>query len=235
MQRGSRLAAVRDGDLDEQIFRRGFRVLDEHVEVTTAAEHAGVQELVFEIRARLLRVRVDEVRVGIGGLRILVQIFHVRVRRRRVEVEVVLLHVLAVIAFAVRETEETLLEDRILPVPEREPEAQELPVVGDPRKAVFAPTVRARPGLIVAEVGPRIARGAVVLADGAPLTLAQVRSPLAPGHACLPGLLEPSVFRRAVVGRHVRPRFSFGPRRRSGQCGQVQLASSGRSAPCSCA
>jgi len=59
------------------------------------------------------------------------------VGRRRVEVEVVLLDVLAVVALAVGEAEEALLEDGILSVPEGQGKAQPLLVVGIPRQAVF--------------------------------------------------------------------------------------------------
>ena len=71
-------------------------------------------------------------------------------RRRRVEVEVVLLDVLAVVAFAVGQAEQPLLEDRVLAVPQRDGEAELLLVVGDAGEAVFAPAVGARARLIVA-------------------------------------------------------------------------------------
>jgi len=51
-------------------------------------------------------------------LRVLVEVLHVGVGRRRVEVEVVLLDVLAVVPLAVGEAEQALLEDRIALVPE---------------------------------------------------------------------------------------------------------------------
>ena len=52
-------------------------------------------------------------------MRILVEVLHVRMGGRAVEVEVILLDVLAVIAFPVGETEQALLKNRIPPVPER--------------------------------------------------------------------------------------------------------------------
>jgi hypothetical protein len=64
--------------------------------------------------------------------------------RRAVEVEVVLLRVLAVVAFAVGESEDSLLEDRVRAVPEREREAEKLTIVGDAGQAVLAPSVGAR-------------------------------------------------------------------------------------------
>jgi hypothetical protein len=54
------------------------------------------------------------------------------VGRRAVEVEVVLLDVLAVVAFTVREAEKPLLQDRVFAVPQDEGEAEPLLVIGDP-------------------------------------------------------------------------------------------------------
>ena len=130
-------------------------------------------------RPRLL-AGLDEVGVRERRLRVLVEVLHVRVRRRAVEVEVVLLDVLAVVALAVGQAEQPLLEDRVLAVPQRQREAEPLLVVGDAGQAVLAPAVGARAGLIVAEVVPGVAALAVVLADGPPLPFAQVRPPLLP-------------------------------------------------------
>ena len=46
-------------------------------------------------------------------------------RRRAVEIEVVLFDVLAVIAFVAGQAEEPLLEDRVLFIPQREGEADD--------------------------------------------------------------------------------------------------------------
>src|SRR5262249_44141216 len=159
----------------------------------------GVEQLVLELMAAAGVVGLHQVLVGIGALRVLVEPLHVRVRGRGVEVEVVLLHVLAVVALAVGETEEALLQDRVGAVPQREGEAQLLLVVGEARQAVLAPAVRARPRLVMGEVVPGVAIGAVVLAHGAPLALAQVWAPLAPRDALLAGFVESCGL---CVGRH---------------------------------
>jgi len=65
------------------------------------------------------------------------------VGRRRVDVEVVLIDVLAVVPLAVGEAERALLEDGVPLVPEGEGEAETLLVVGDPAEAVLAPLVGA--------------------------------------------------------------------------------------------
>jgi len=46
-------------------------------------------------------------------------------------VKVILLHVLAVVALAVGQSEQALLQDRVLAVPERQGEAKALLVVGN--------------------------------------------------------------------------------------------------------
>src|SRR5262249_24496587 len=137
---------------------------------------------------------LDEVAVGEGGLGVLVEVLHVRVRRRAVEVEVVVLDVLAVVALAVGQPEQPLLEDGVLAVPQGQGEAEALPVVGDAGQPVLAPAVGAGAGLVVAEVVPGVAALAVVLADGPPLSLTEIGPPLLPGDLLLPLLIETAVF-----------------------------------------
>ncbi len=141
---GRRLrAAVLDRDLDEDVLRAGLRILDEDVEVAALGKDARVEQLVLGLLDRAPAVLLDQLPVRVFRVRVLVQVLHVRVRRRRVEVEPVLLDVLAVVALGVRQAEGPLLEDRVLPVPEREREADELVAVGDPAEAVFVPAIGA--------------------------------------------------------------------------------------------
>ena len=63
--------------------------------------------------------------------------------RRAVQVEVILLDVLAVIPLAVGQPEQPLLEDRIIAIPERQRKTEHLVVITDSAKAVFAPAVGA--------------------------------------------------------------------------------------------
>src|SRR5262249_8861269 len=116
-------------------------------------------------------------------------------RRRGVEVEVVLLHVLAVIAFVARQAEEAFLQDWIASVPQREREAQLLPTIADAGEAVLVPAIRARSRVIVREIFPSVAVRAVVLADGAPRALAQIRAPALPVHLPRARVFESSFFR----------------------------------------
>src|SRR5207248_11499637 len=68
-------------------------------------------------------------------------------------------------------------------VPQRQRQAEALPVVADPGESVLPPAVGPAAGLVVGQVVPGVPVGAVVLAHGAPLPLAEVRPPLPPGLA----------------------------------------------------
>ena len=170
-----------NGDPHEDVFRALLRVFHEHVKIPVVAEHAGIEQLVLEFFPRSPSVGVDQVAIGIFPLRVLVEIFHVRVRRRAVDVEVVFLDVLAVVRFAVGEPEQTLLEDRIPLVPQRQRKTEPLFVVAESTEPVLAPPIRSRASLVMCEIVPGVAVVAVVLADRAPLPLAEVRSPFLPG------------------------------------------------------
>jgi len=63
------------------------------------------------------------------------------VHRRTVEVEVVFFDVLAMVAFAVRQPEETFFQDRVFPVPEGECKTEPLLVVGDFRQTILPPAI----------------------------------------------------------------------------------------------
>ena len=166
----------------EDVLGVGLRVLDLDVEVTVLVEDSGVDELILELSLRPRPIRRHEIVVGISGLRVLVEVPHVGVGRRIVDVEVVLLYVLTVVPLGVGEAEHALLQDWILAVPHCERHAQVLLVVADPGYSVLTPAVGARASLVMREVAPGVAVVAVVLPNRAPLALAQIRPETTPGH-----------------------------------------------------
>ena len=98
------------GDLHEKVFRGVLRVFDEDVEVAVVVEDPGVDQLVLGLGLAARPVGGEQVVVGELALRVLVEHLQVRRRRRRVEVVVALLDVLAVVALGVGQAEEPLLE-----------------------------------------------------------------------------------------------------------------------------
>ena len=173
-------SAVEDRDANQEVFGIAFRVLDVDIEVAAVVKDAGVDELVLGPGAAAPGVFADQLAIGIRRLWILVLPAHVRVRRRRVEVVVVLLDVLAVVALVPRQAEQALLENRIAAVPERKRQADVLMPIANAAEAVLVPTVGAGAGVVVRKVFPRGATGAVVLADRAPGAFTQIRSPALP-------------------------------------------------------
>src|SRR6266481_5808433 len=115
-------------------------------------------------------------------------------RRRRIQVVVEFLDVLAVIAFAVGQAEKPLLEDGITFVPQGEREAQRLFGVGESGDAVLTPSIGAAACVIVRKIVPGIAMRTVVFAYGAPLALAQVGPPFLPGGGLRRAFRQPASF-----------------------------------------
>ena len=173
-------AAVDRAHPNQNVFRCRLRILHEDIEIAIVVEDPRVEQLVLGIGAPATPVLLHELRIGKCPLRVLVETLHVRVAGDVVQVEVVLLHVLAVVAFVAGQAEHPLLQDRIGAVPEREREAQLLALVADAGDAVLAPAIGARAGVIVAEAFPGGPVLAVVFAHRAPLALAEVGSPAPP-------------------------------------------------------
>ena len=94
-----------------------------------AVKNPRIQQFVFQLIPAAVVIGDDQIFLGIGRLGILVEIFHVGVGRRAVEVEVIFLHVLAVVAFAVAESKQPLFEDGIVAIPECQGKAEDLVVV----------------------------------------------------------------------------------------------------------
>ena len=102
---------------------------------------AGVEQFILHLVAGAPAVRLHQIGIGESRLRILIEVLHVGMCRCAVEVEVIFFDVLAVVAFAVREPEEPLLEDRVFPVPESQRKAQVLFVIGNTGQTVLAPAI----------------------------------------------------------------------------------------------
>ena len=136
--------------------RVGLRVVDLDDPVAVVVEDARVEQLELRVVLAPGGVLLDERLVGERGLRVVVAPPVPRVGRRRIEVPPVLLGVLAVVALVAGEPEDPLLQDRVAPVPEREPEAEALLDVGEAGEPVLSPPVGPRPGVIVRQVLPRV-------------------------------------------------------------------------------
>ncbi len=203
MQGGRLRAAVGGDDADVDLVRRGLGVAHFHVPVAAVVECARVEQGEWRIKARAARVLMHQPAIRVLGLGILVEIAHPGVGGRGVEIEVVLLDVLAVVALVAGEAEGALLEDRIAAVPQRQREAQTLLLVADAAHAILIPAVGAGARLVMVEVLPGVAVRAVVLAHRAPGALRQIRPPQAPVFPALALGFQALPFRiQNLVGYH---------------------------------
>ena len=168
MQRRRIGPAIDRFDPNADVFFVGLGVFDADVEIAVVVEHAGVEQFEFGLAVAAAAILVDQPPIRKLGVRIFVDVLHVRMRRRVVDVEVILFHILAMIAFVRREPEEALLENRIAAVPECRREHENLVAIADARDAVFAPAIGFAASQIVRQKRPGVAAEAVILAHAWP-------------------------------------------------------------------
>ena len=84
----------------------------------------------------------------------------------RVEIPVEFFDVLAMITLMSSDAKKALLEDAILPVPQRERQTHALAIIGDPGNTVFSPSISSRTCMLVGKVIPSIAVVRIVLSNG---------------------------------------------------------------------
>ena len=121
--------------------RAGLRVVGLDDPVAVVVEDPRVEQLELGILLAPGCVLRDECLVRKRGLRVVVAPPVPGVRRCRIEVPPVLLGVLAVVPLVAGQSEDPLLQDRVAPVPEGEPEAEELLDVRETGEPVLSPPV----------------------------------------------------------------------------------------------
>src|ERR1700745_2236199 len=92
-------SAIVRGDTNEDVFGRGLGILDDNIKITVFVEDAGIEQLEFGVLFRTAPTFLQQLSIGISALGIFIKEFHVGVRGRAVEMEVILLHIFAVISF----------------------------------------------------------------------------------------------------------------------------------------
>src|SRR5687767_8440107 len=72
------VSPVRDGDLYKNVLNIVLRILDENVEVFVMVKNSGIQKLELPLVFSSIAVLFDQTLIRERGLRILVQVLHVR-------------------------------------------------------------------------------------------------------------------------------------------------------------
>jgi hypothetical protein len=187
VQRGGVRSAIHGLDANRNILRGTLGVFDKHVEIAVLFEDACVQQFELEASATTIPVLRNQALVGEPCLGVLIEVFHVGMSWGIVEVEVVFLHILAMISFARRKAKGALFQNRILAIPDSQAEDKQLISVAYCCQAIFTPAVSLAAGRVVGKKIPSRSVGTVVFSNGAPGTLADVGPPAAPKElsACL--------------------------------------------------
>ena len=141
VQRGGGGTAVRHGQPDQRVRRRGLGVAREDIEVAAVVEGAGVERLEFRTVEAPPAVFLDQRGLGELGLRIFTEGTQPGMGGGRVEVVVEFLDTLAVIDLGAGQAEAPFLQDRIATVPEGETEAEAAFAIRVVEESVFAPAV----------------------------------------------------------------------------------------------
>src|SRR6516164_8834947 len=101
--------------------------------------------------------------VRIRRVRILVQIFHVGMAGRAIEIKVVFFDVLSVISFLAGQSKGAFLQEGISPIPQGQCETQILVAIANSTKTVFAPPISTGTCMLVREIVPGVTVRTVVL------------------------------------------------------------------------
>jgi hypothetical protein len=118
--------AVGQANTNQNICRGALCILDQDIRIFAVRKDTGIQQLVLE-RGWVgfpTSVLLNDVRIRKRLVRIFIEHLHVAVSRRIIQVKVILLHVFPMISFAVSKSEESLFENRVLAIPQRQRKAK---------------------------------------------------------------------------------------------------------------
>jgi hypothetical protein len=90
----------------ENVIRTDLCVFKKDVEVAIILEDACIDKLILEVFPGTSAICLNKIHIRVLTLGILIEVFHVAVCGRRVEIEVILLNVFAVVSFTIGKTEE---------------------------------------------------------------------------------------------------------------------------------
>ena len=173
-------AAIEDSNTNQRVKLGCFDVFNEDIEVPIVIKDTGVKQFIFVLLLAGLAIGVGQIRVRKFRLRILIKHLQVGMTWRAIQVVIVLFDIFAVIAFVAGQSKQTFLQNRVFPVPHPQRKAEPLLIITVSTDPVFAPSVSVFARRFVIEELPSLAVFAVVLTNGAPLPLAEVRAPDSP-------------------------------------------------------
>jgi hypothetical protein len=180
MNRGRLRTTIAHFDAYADVFRARLGILNKDVKIALGIEDARVEQFILHLLIPQLPTLLNELLIGIGLVGIFIQILHVGMRWRRVEVEIIFLHIFAVIGLRWDQAKQPLFQNRIFAVPQRQGKRQDLVAVTDTGKPILTPTVRFRTGEIMRKIIPGVPIGTIILSHRPPRALGDVGAPVVP-------------------------------------------------------
>ncbi len=152
---GSRVrASIADGNLDEDVVGTGLAVLCKHIPIPPLVEDTCIVKFELRLVDAALTILLDQPGIGVLGLRVFIECLHVGVSGGGIQVVVVLFDIFTMVTLGAGQSKESLLEDRVFPVPETEREAEAALAVADTQETVLPPAVGTGTRVLVREVFP---------------------------------------------------------------------------------
>jgi len=180
MQDGGVPGAIGGGGPNKNVVRSGLRVFDVDIEEAIFGQDACLPQLELAFRFGARGVSGDELLVGEGAVRISIGHPHEAVGGRIVRVPINFLHILTVISLRSGYAEKALLQKRVAFIPESEGETEPILEIRNTTDSVFIPAIGTGTRMIVRQVVPGIAIGAVIFPHRPPGAVCQVRAPAMP-------------------------------------------------------
>src|SRR6266566_2770159 len=110
-------SAIGDSNSNHNIKWVSFSIFNNDVKVAALREYACVDQLIFRFLTTAIVICSDKICIWKSSLWVLVQSFHIRMSRRIVKKEIILFHILPMIAFSIRQAKESLFQNWIGLVP----------------------------------------------------------------------------------------------------------------------
>ena len=173
--------SVGDGEPDQHIFGRSFRVLNVEIKKAIARKDACIDQFVFVLFSAAVAVFVAQLLVRKALMGVAIQSFRITTGWCTGEVIHRVFDVFSVVAFGIAETEQAFFENGILAVPEHGRETEQTAFVAQAQQAVLPPAVAAQVAVVEGKGVPGVAIAGIILADCAPLPITQIGPPAIPG------------------------------------------------------
>src|SRR6516164_1061033 len=130
-------------DPHQNVLRIRLRILDEKIEIAAFAKGSGINQLVFGFLFSPASIFLSELRIRKCILRVFVESFQVGMGWSRIKVVIDFLDIFPVVSLAVRQAEQSFLQDRVFSVPDRKGQANALMSVAESADTILTPAIGA--------------------------------------------------------------------------------------------